>query len=231
MIVPGCARAPSSDDTVAGDSAPIDAPPANPTTPLPDPTGANAYVYTCPDDFRFSVRLRDDSAHVRLPARTVTLPHVESASGARYEAEGVLFWSKGSEASLETSSGARTGCQGRPAATPWEEAAFLGIEFRAVGNEPGWVLEIDEQQWMRYVGDYGAIRVLAPVPEPVLSDDGTRTLTARTEAHTLEAVIREAPCSDTMSGEAFTHTVSVRLGGREVQGCGREVATPDAPAY
>jgi heat shock protein HslJ len=33
--------------------------------------------------------------------------------------------------------------------------------------------------------------------------------------------IREHPCQDAMSGASFTHAVTVRLDGREVEGCGR----------
>jgi putative lipoprotein len=179
-------------------------------------------VYRCPDDFRFSIRLRGDSAVVRLPGETLTLPPVESASGAKYEAGDALFWSKGDEATLETAAGKYTECRGSSAENPWEEARLLGVEFRAIGREPGWTLELDEGNTLRYVGDYGSTEFLTPEPEPILDTaTGTATYRAQSEGRALEVVVRESPCSDAMSGEAFSHSVTVRLDSTEVSGCGR----------
>ena len=182
----------------------------------------HSIVYACPDGFRFSVRMRRDSAVVDLPARALTLPQVVAASGARYEGDGVVFWTKGTEAHLETSAGSHGPCAGTPATTPWEEARLLGIEFRAIGQEPGWSVDIDRERWLRYIGDYGDTRVLAPVPVPSRdTTDGSVTYRANAEGRDLVVVIRPTPCEDVMSGEAFSHTVSVRFGETELRGCGR----------
>ncbi|HEX6107659.1 MAG TPA: META domain-containing protein, partial [Gemmatimonadales bacterium] len=143
------------------------------------------------------------------------------ASGAKYVSAGTTFWSRGELATLETPDGSRPDCRGRPAATPWEEAALLGVEFRAVGQEPGWLLDIDEGRWLRYVGDYGSTRAFAPAPRRD-SAGGTVTYRARSEGRELTVEIREAPCRDVMSGEAYSHTVTVRLDTSEVHGCGRQ---------
>jgi heat shock protein HslJ len=95
------------------------------------------------------------------------------------------------------------GCRGTPAparndsaavavpppaagATPWEKAGARGVEFRALGQEPGWTLELDQGRSMEYTGDYGNTKFATPAPEPVV-DTATRAVTysARTEAHTL----------------------------------------------
>lgn len=111
------------------------------------------------------------------------------------------------------------------AATPWEQARLSGVEFRAIGQEPGWNLDIDQGREIRYVGDYGNTRVTVPTPEPDIDSAGTIVYHAQTAAHDLRVVIRETPCQDTMSGEEFTHSVTVMVGGREVQGCGRVLMT------
>ena len=179
-------------------------------------------VYACPDGFRFSVRMRRDSAVVDLPARALTLPHVVAASGARYEGDGVVFRTKGAEAHLQTPPDAHGPCAGTPAATPWEEARLLGIEFRAIGQEPGWSLDVDRERWLRFTGDYGRTRVLTPAPVPMRDTaDGSITYRASAEGRDLVVVIRPTPCEDVMSGEAFSHTVSVRFGETELLGCGR----------
>ena len=37
----------------------------------------------------------------------------------------------------------------------WEDAKLSGVDFRAVGNEPGWVLEIRDSESIRFEYDYG----------------------------------------------------------------------------
>ncbi|MGH9796478.1 MAG: META domain-containing protein [Candidatus Acidiferrales bacterium] len=186
---------------------------------------ATTSVYTCPDGFRFSVRVQGESAVVALPTETHTLPQVVAASGTRYEAGGVVFWSKGQQALLETGAAVRRDCQGVPAATPWEVARLLGVEFRAIGQEPGWVLELDQGRTIRFIGDYGNTRVNIPAPEPVRDASGAVTYMARTEAHNLVLVVRETPCQDVMSGERFPYTATVTLDGKELKGCGRTLMT------
>lgn len=111
----------------------------------------------------------------------------------------------------------------RPAATPWEEAAREGIEFRAIGQEPGWTLDIHRERWLRLTADYGALQVLFPASAPRISPGPphTETWNARSGNLELHAVIIETDCTDVMSGERFSHTVTVRFDGRELAGCGR----------
>jgi heat shock protein HslJ/uncharacterized membrane protein len=128
------------------------------------------------------------------------------------------------------------GCAGRTseavgtnsAASPWERARLRGVEFRAVGQEPGWVVEIDQGRTLLYNGDYGDTRLLVPAPAPTAAATGAAVYTASTALGDLVVDISETDCADTMSGERFTHTVSVVLAGRTLQGCGRVLMTADA---
>lgn len=221
----GCAGGQPSDQARPAESAAA-TPVSEASTPMPTATGT--VVYACPDGFRFSVRLRRDSAVVSLPKESLTLPHVPSGSGAKYAAGDAVFWSKGQEASLKTSTADHTGCRGQPAATPEDEARLLGVEFRGVGQEPGWTLELDQGRSLRFIGDYGSTRIVAPAPEPVRDTAlGTVTYAAKADGHDLATVIREAPCRDVMSGAEFSHTVTVTLDGRDLPGCGRILTTAD----
>src|SRR5688500_19395613 len=56
---------------------------------------------------------------------------------------------------------------------PWREAAERGIDFRAIGQEPGWYLEVDDGRSMRLVYDYGERNVITPAP--VATTDTERT--------------------------------------------------------
>jgi heat shock protein HslJ/membrane-bound inhibitor of C-type lysozyme len=183
---------------------------------------AGTTVYACPDSVRFSIRPAGDSVVLSLPERVATLPRVEAASGAKYAAGSIVFWSKGEEASLDAGGASHTGCRGRAAGDPWEEAALMGVEFRALGQEPGWALDLAEGRWIRYVGDYGATRLYAASPRQVRgAPQGTVVYDAEPEGRALRVEIRQAPCRDAMSGQSFTHVVTVRLDTGTVKGCGR----------
>jgi uncharacterized membrane protein len=107
-------------------------------------------------------------------------------------------------------------------ATPWEEARRRGVEFRAIGQEPGWSLDIDQGGMIEYAGDYGQTRISVPTPDAERDTAARRTSYAvRSDSHDIAIVIREEACQDVMSGEAFTHAVTVRADGKEVRGCGR----------
>jgi heat shock protein HslJ/membrane-bound inhibitor of C-type lysozyme len=213
-------------------ACPASRPAERPERPTPDtataaPRLTGTTVYACPDGVRFSIRPVGDSVVLSLPERTDTLPQAEAASGAKYAAGGMVFWSKGKEASLEAGGASHTGCRGRAAGDPWEEAALMGVEFRAVGQEPGWALDLAEGgRWIRYVGDYGATRVYAASPRRAReAPEATVVYAAEPEARALRVEMREAPCRDVMSGQSFTHTVTVRLDGATVEGCGRVTPT------
>lgn len=192
--------------------------------PAPQSQG-RVHVYICPDDYRFSVQLIGDTALVTLPDQELRLPQVVAASGTRYAAGGVVFWSKGAEAILETPAGTHEGCQGQPVDSPWEVSRLLGFEFRGVGQEPGWIIEIDTGQMIRLVLDYGERRYYLPAPEPVRRPNGDLVYEVRADEVSATVLIAERTCQDVMSGEESTHTVTVTIDGREYRGCGRILST------
>ena len=102
-----------------------------------------------------------------LYTRTIELSRMVSASGERYAGEGHVFWTKSESASLETPSGAHLNCAGRSAETPWDEARLMGSDFRAIGQEPGWTLDLAEARGIRFVTADGTIRAFTPMPAPV----------------------------------------------------------------
>ena len=109
-----------------------------------------------------------------------------------------------------------------PRGDPWSDARGRGVDFRAVGQEPGWLLEIDNERGMHLAYDYGEKTATAPLPARTV--DGSRTTyAAKTDAHELTVVIDAQPCQDVMSGESFAATVTVRIDGRTPTGCGRTV--------
>ncbi|MGH7467187.1 MAG: MliC family protein [Longimicrobiales bacterium] len=218
-------RAVVNDAGPGADSAavmPMDSPAVAPDVAPLVPDSAPTFVYLCPDSFTFTVRALQDTAWLYLPERTLTLPLVVSGSGARYSDGRVTFWAKGEEALLELDGRARTDCRNNPGRAVWEHARLRGVDFRALGQEPGWLLEIDEGKQIIMIADYGERRVTTPAPSPEFNAaTGKKTYRIRTEAHRLQIVLKNEPCADAMSGERYPTTVVVTLDGREYRGCGR----------
>lgn len=192
-------------------------------TPGGPETGSGVYVFACDDDFRFSIRVHPESVDLRYGLTEVTLPQVIAASGTRYQGEGYTFWSKGLEALLEGPGIAYDGCQGREASTPWDEAGMLGYDFRAVGQEPGWVVEMDFEGRTRVAANYGERRFEFATPDRVFEDRGVTSYTAHASGVDLRILVDETPCTDIMSGEEFPVTARLRIDGEEFSGCGRMV--------
>lgn len=104
----------------------------------------------------------------------------------------------------------------------WHKAKLRGVSFRAVGQEPGWLLEISDGQGILLVTNYG---------ENTLEFGYTMPTVVQGEGHSeylldggnTVITIYDKPCSDTMSGEAFQKTVTVDHRESRLSGCGRSL--------
>lgn len=105
----------------------------------------------------------------------------------------------------------------------WENARAAGVDFRAVGQEPGWIVDIYTQDRIVALLDYGETLVEFPRTEPSYPTEGATRFTAETDGHTLTITYRRFPCEDVMSGEPYPSTVEVVFDGRTLTGCGRSV--------
>ena len=101
----------------------------------------------------------------------------------------------------------------------WHAAKLRGVAFRAIGQEPGWLLEIKNGQEILIVTNYGQNRTAYPWVEPQ-EDKAERRTVFQVDADT-SVLIEGKPCSDTMSGEKFQVTVTVTTGMQTLKGCGR----------
>lgn len=105
----------------------------------------------------------------------------------------------------------------------WENARAEGVDFRAVGQEPGWLLDIHTSGLTKFAWDYGAQYGEFAVAEPTSPQEGATRYEANSDGRALVVTIRRFPCQDAMSGEAFPSTVEVTIDGRTLNGCGRSV--------
>lgn len=161
-----------------------------------------AVVYQCAD-LHILARFEGAAAEVWLPEETRSLRATPAASGVRYAGDGAILWTRGmAEARLDIAGQPSRACLAGPPA-PWRAAVAEGVSFRAIGQEPGWMLDILADGGQRLVLDYG---------------------TRIAEADSVE--VRAAPCRDTMSGHAFPYAVTVTVAGGVLEGCGMGLAAP-----
>jgi putative lipoprotein len=102
----------------------------------------------------------------------------------------------------------------------WHEAKLRGVAFRAVGQEPGWLLEISDGAEILLVLDYGESRKSYPFVEPVVYQEERMTRYIIDEGE-LIIEIRGQHCEDVMSGEQFEVSVTIIMPDRRLAGCGR----------
>jgi uncharacterized membrane protein len=182
---------------------------------------ATTLVYECDDGYGFVARIQGETAWVFLPETTAALPHVPAASGARYGDGSITYWSQGEEALLEVAGAEHLSCANNCRRAVWEHAKLNGADFRAVGNEPGWVLEIYPRR-MVLVTDYGEQRYEFETPEPVVNTEERRTFYETSDRGLRILVALEGgECRDTMSDEVFETRVAVKLDDTTYRGCGR----------
>jgi membrane-bound inhibitor of C-type lysozyme len=186
-------------------------------------------VYDCvarERPFSIVTQTAEDGLHIWVPepfsARYVLLERVEVASGERYEHDGITAWSKGDEAMFEIDDIRVTECELNRRESIWEAAMLNGVDFRAVGNEPGWVLEISERTKLLFRYDYDASVIEATASEISPDPEASETVfTANTASGLLVITLRGQICSDTMIDESYETAVSIELGDRSFLGCGR----------
>jgi uncharacterized membrane protein len=205
--------------SVSGDG--IDAcraaqPAAAPAPPASD--GAATYVFVCDEQTAYTVRTTEAEAWIFRPEGTLMLPAVPDALGAKYSDGAFELWIDGQQAQFGESGTELQRCRNDRRRAVWEKAKLDGADFRAVGNEPGWNLEILEGSRIVLIADYGASRVERPLPQPMIDQEARTT---RWDAGELVVEVIGVPCRDSMSGESFESTVVVTWGEQTLRGCGR----------
>jgi uncharacterized membrane protein len=108
---------------------------------------------------------------------------------------------------------ALTGCTPEASLNPSPPASY-----RAIGQEPGWLLEIAAGRAV-YLGDYGTVRLELALSPPRATTAGYR-YEARSSQHSLSIDVAHGLCRDAMSGRAFADRVKIVADGRTVEGCG-----------
>ena len=109
-------------------------------------------VFRCDDGYQFVARFEPERVWLFLGQRTHSLPQIPSTSGIHYTDGRFTFRERDDQAWTEAPGESHARCVNQPAAVPWEEARLKGVDFRAVGQDSAWTLEIDEGSGITFEG-------------------------------------------------------------------------------
>mgnify|MGYP001039412752 FL=1 len=222
----GCQRKEAPAVEAAADAKQADSVPAAAPAPMAAadevPDGVlRAYVWQCADGQMLVMRnlFREKAIAIDFHDGTRRLDQTVSASGARYANSVMAFWTKGGTATLERQGAPTVQCEERRAASLREDARVRGVIYRALGNEPGWVLEIGPADKMSWTTNFGQDRYDFEQAQSATAPDGTTMYTAQNEAVAIKATVKAERCVD--DGEVeFDHVVTVESGAQTLRGCG-----------
>jgi len=185
-----------------------------------------AYAWQCTDGQRLLMRnlLRERAITLVLQDGEHRLEQTISASGVRYAdaGENIVFWTKGDTATLERPGSAAVRCEELRAESLREDARLRGVTFRALGNEPGWTLEIGPQTRLDWVTQFGAERHTFAASTATVTPHGI-SYTATEDSKSIKVTIRAERCVD--DGDvAYDYTALVEFRGTTLRGCASKLS-------
>ena len=101
----------------------------------------------------------------------------------------------------------------------WLTAKLRGVNYRAIGQEPAWLLEVVEGKQLFLSTNYSQLTKTYAYVEPKI-DTSQHSKEYQLANKTL-IKLENKHCIDVMSGEKFTSRVTIQLNERVLKGCGR----------
>ncbi|MCB1183060.1 MliC family protein [bacterium] len=188
--------------------------------PDPGPLPMQAFVSATGQHYLAVYDRENHTATLLDAVGTHALAPVRTASGARYEGDGRMLWTKGGEAILEIDGTPVAGLtvSGRQALL--ERHWRGGVTLLASGTEPDWFLAVRPDGAEFILGGY-AERHELPAAEhdwpPGLAPAGRYVFGRGDGAAVL--TITPGACLDAMSGEPYAAAASLAFDGRTWTGC------------
>ncbi|WP_300365922.1 hypothetical protein [Hydrogenimonas sp.] len=179
------------------------------------------YFYRCSDSFEFVARFEKSAVWVFWPGGSAELPFIDSRrkNAQVYRGDNVVFFFKGREASLQENGTFYRDCRNDRRRAVWEDAKLNGIDFRAVGNEPPWILEIRGERLDFYFGYEKKLYRFRAKPQTDPLEPRT-VFESKTANLPFKVILRPGPCSDTMADEIYETSVEIFFNDRHLHGCG-----------
>jgi uncharacterized membrane protein len=186
------------------------------------------YFYLCEgEDKSIVVTINGDLGHLfsyQLSQALARKPESNAFSGSDvyYRPDNPPDLAPGQTAEITIRGVRHKNCKNNPRAAVWEAAKLRGVDYRALGQEPAWQLEISTGKGFLLVTEYGTNRVEFPYAEPEVNQVQRSTRYAsQLGGNSINITIKGEECSDSMSGETFSSRVEVGWQGKTLFGCGR----------
>ena len=95
------------------------------------------------------------------------------------------------------------------------------VSYRAVGQEPGWLLEIIHGKYFYISSNYGELVKTYPYVEPTIDfEKGTKIYQVDKG---IVIKLTDKTCTDSMSGDVYSTSVSMKFNSRHLKGCAKVV--------
>ena len=177
-------------------------------------------AYRCEDGQYLVLAQTDDRSATLFHSDGTLMLRGEDGSRSAYGND-TLVLVQGERSAVLEAPGRRLACEEDRRQSIIEHAKLRGADYWAVGNEPGWTLEVFPDS-IHFATAYGAEHYRFPTPEPEVDAEGRRaTYRARSANRSLTVTISYRQCQDDMSGEAFEGAVELVFGGTPYRGCGQ----------
>lgn len=176
-------------------------------------------TYICPDGSIFTVKADGNQAHLSFAEQRLILQRTVSASGEKYQKGRNLYWNRGNNALFEVDDKLYLNCIGSKFSEPRQLAFQSGVLVRAVGQEPGWILEISPSGAL-LITDYGQNR--QKFPESVITQavNGTSIrYQINAQPQQIELLLTKSACQDAMSGEHYPAQAELIIDDQALYGC------------
>lgn len=185
------------------------------------------FVFEC-DTARFGVYYGEKFEEMKLYTSndSYLLQHVIAASGARYanKEETIEFWNKGEKARINFKGRKFQNCTSDARELSWFRARLECVSFRAIGQEPGWLVEIKEQQKSgKVLLDYGTRQLQLQNLKRAKRSHPPDSVIFKTVSDSIDMTIKsdKETCQDPMNGNQSPYKVTVTVGDENYKGCGR----------
>lgn len=110
----------------------------------------------------------------------------------------------------------------------WKEAKEEGVQFRAVGNEPDWLVEIRNDERIKFVNDTGRLEIKAPVDDLWLGPAGEdKIYYVENDVIQFQVIIMKKGYQDPLNGKKFPYQVRIVFPNKSYVGGGRLLIQPE----
>jgi uncharacterized membrane protein len=178
------------------------------------------YALECGNQRNITLLTDDEFAYMpsEMPA---ALPRSEVGEDetAAFELGGARVLLNGDRAIVSLASGERLECTNNEERANWEDARLRGVTFRGVGNDPTFLLEIDDSN-VNVVTEGGQNRFVFTKPEPQV-DEGTSLYHGSAAQKNITVTIKDESCVDSFTKQELSSKVRVDVDATTYEGCGR----------